>query len=175
MNLELVLSHSLLYGGILSVFLGAMVILTLAWNREIWLHDFPPDVQAAYGPPRRPETKRQKTIAVALFFGGLLGISALSLATLAQRLGGLSFAAVFVNLLVMFMLFNLVDLVILDWLILGVLWRDLGYLPGTDRNLPGYKQIWGLAFQGFLKGSAGILVASAVLGAVVSGAWALLA
>lgn len=57
---------------------------------------------------------------------------------------------------------------------LGLVWRGLAYMPGTDPNLPGYSD-WGLAFRGFLKGSVGIVVGSAVLGAIIAGAFALAA
>jgi hypothetical protein len=174
MNTLLIIQHSLAYGAVLSAFLGAAIIATLVWNREIWLHDFPKDVRDAYGPPRRPETRRQKAIASVVFFGGLLAVLAVSLIHLAQRLGGLSFGAVFVNLLVMLMLFNLVDLLIIDWLILGVLWRSLSVMPGTDPNLAGYSD-WSFALKGFLKGSVGIFVSAVVLGAVIAGVYRLLA
>jgi hypothetical protein len=167
MDTALVLQHSLVYGVILSALLSVGVIASLAWNREIWLHDYPKDVQAAYGPARRPETPRQKLIASVFVFGVLLAVLVISTIHLAQRLGGLSFGPLFLHLVVMSMTFNLVDWLIIDWLVLGVLWRDLAVMPGTDPNLRGYHD-WAFAFHGFLKGSAGILVVSLVVAAVVS-------
>jgi hypothetical protein len=174
MNTLLILQHGLAYGAVLSALLSLLVIITMAWNREIWLHDYPKDVRAAYGPPRRRETKWQKAIASLLFFGALVAVVAASLVRLHGLLGGLPFGAIVLNLFVMLMLFNLVDLVILDWLVLMWLGRELMYLPGVDRNLAGYRD-WQLPARGFLKGSVGIFIGSLVLGGIVWAALALVA
>ena len=42
--------------------------------------------------------------------------------------------------MIVFALFNLVDAVIIDWLILLVLWPGLGVLPGTE-GMAGYKDV----------------------------------
>jgi hypothetical protein len=63
-------------------------------------------------------------------------------------------------------LFNLVDAVIIDWLILLVLWPGLGVLPGTE-GMAGYKDTrrWTVnPLKGFaLAPLAGILVAGVVV------------
>ena len=76
-----------------------------------------------------------------------------------------SFLAIFASIVIIFALFNLVDAVIIDWLILLVLWPGLGVLPGTE-GMAGYKDArrWTVnLLKGFaLAPLAGVLVAGVV-------------
>jgi hypothetical protein len=60
--------------------------------------------------------------------------------------------------------FNLVDAIIIDWLILMVLWPGLGVLPGTE-GMAGYRdaRLWTInLLKGFAMAPvAGLLVAGA--------------
>jgi hypothetical protein len=167
MELQLALQTGLLYGGILSALLTVLVLASLALNAEIWLHDYPADVQAAYGPISE-RGRRQRTVFVVVFFAGLIALVAGSLAHLAQRAGGLTFAAAALHLWLVFMVFNLVDWLLIDWLVLGLMKPSFIYLPGTDHGLAGYHD-YAFAFQGFVKGTLGITVAAPVLAALVVG------
>jgi hypothetical protein len=76
-----------------------------------------------------------------------------------------SFLAIFASIVIVFALFNLVDAVIIDWLILLVLWPGLSVLPGTE-GMAGYKDArrWTInLIKGFaLAPFAGVLVAGVV-------------
>ena len=115
MTLWSIVRHALAYGGVLSG-ISCVLLLGILWiNPEILLKDYPPDIQAKYG-PMSERSKRQR-LPVAVFFGSVvLGVVAASFVEVRVNSGGhIPFLTAFVHLFVMFSLFNLVDLLILDW------------------------------------------------------------
>ncbi len=162
------LQISLGYGAVLSFLLSVLIIGSLALNAEIWLHDYPPDVRQAYGPPRRPETQGQKRFFSLLFFGVLALSLALALRAVYRAGGGeLGFAAAFISTYIILMFFNLVDLLVVDWLILGWLRPKFAILPGTE-GMAGYSD-YGFALRGFFKGTLELAVMSAVIAGLAVG------
>lgn len=65
----------------------------------------------------------------------------------------------------MFMLFNLVDLLLIDWLIVEFM-RPAFIVQSGLGQLMGERNYW-FHFQGFLKGSMGILVVSLLLAGLI--------
>ena len=155
------LTHSLLYGTVLSI-LSAAVLLLNAWrNPESMVDDYPPDIRAQHG-PMSGEARRHKKF-VSLPFGVILiGLLALSI----MRLPEITFTSVFVNVAVMLALFNLVDLLLLDWLLFNTIRPRFMVLPGTE-GMPGYSD-YGFHFRQFLKGTAGGIIASLFIAAVAA-------
>lgn len=110
--------------------------------------------------------KRQRVWLVVAFAVAIIGVVGVSLYLLPAVMGGpLTFLTVFAHLWIMFMLFNLVDLLLIDWLIVEIVrpsfitQSPLGQLM-AERN---YR----FHFQGFLKGSVGILIVSLLLTGVI--------
>ena len=165
MNWELVVKESLTIGVVLSTILTIMIVVSFIINKEMWLQNYPPDVQAKWG-PISAKAKRQHFIFAIFFFAILLGAMAYDVIRLEQVLGTPpSYLEIFASIVIVFVLFNLVDAVIIDWLILQVLWPGLGVLPGTE-GMSGYKDArrW---TRNLLKGFvlaplAGVLVAGVV-------------
>jgi len=146
-----IICPALTYGAILS---GVLFTLTLAivWiNPEIMLNDYPPDIQAKYG-PMSDRSKRQR-IPVAIFFVVVLfGIVVQSFMGVRRNIGDdIPFLTAFVHLFVMFTVFNVLDWLILDWLIVVTIRPRFMILPGTE-GLAGYADYW-FHFRGFLIGS----------------------
>jgi hypothetical protein len=165
MTLWPIVRHALAYGGVLSG-VSCLLLLGILWiNPEIMLHDYPPDIQAKYG-PMSERSKRQR-IPVAVIFGAVvLGIVATSFVEVRANSGGhIPFLTAFVHLFVMFSLFNLADLLILDWPLVAIR-PSFVVLPGTD-GLAGYKD-YGFHFRGFLIGTVLILMISALIAGVVA-------
>lgn len=159
------LSHSLVYGAILSAVLTILILGSLYINPEMWLQDAPREVQEKHG-PMSALAKRQRAWLVVAFAVAIIGVVGISIYQLPGALGGpLTFVSLFLHLWIMFMLFNLVDLLLIDWLIVEyirpafIMQSDLGQLMG-ERNY------W-VHFQGFLKGSVGIPIASLLLAGVI--------
>lgn len=159
------LQHSLIYGAILSALLSALIIASLYLRPMIWIADATPEVQAV-APPLSAADRRAKAVAGVLFFAILIGTMVVGLITLRDLSGGpLTFTEASLATFIIFQTFNLVDLVVLDWLI--VEWWRPSFItfPGAAGLdlFPGYVH----HFVGFLKGTAIGLAAGLVVGVLV--------
>jgi hypothetical protein len=164
--------HSLTYGLILSAVMTVFILASIFYNPEIWLHDFPPDIQEKYGPASE-KSLRERRIFTIPFMLAFIGIIAAALITLPAAIGHQpNFLELFVTVFIVFMTFNLVDLLFIDWLFGIVLRPSSLVLPGTE-GLAGYSD-YAFHFRGFLKGTAGGLIASAVLAAIAAMLFAIL-
>lgn len=111
------LAHAMDWGLGLSVYLTAAFVGLLRLNPEIWLDDYPPDVRERYG-PMSPKARRQR-----LYLGIPVLAAALALVVLGTvdfvRTGPspVGFYDVALHTFVFLMVFNLVDLVLIDWLL----------------------------------------------------------
>ena len=165
MNWGLVFRESLVIGIVLSTVLTTMIVVSLLINKEMWLQDYPPDVKARWGPISE-KAKRQHFVFAIAFFGVLIGAMAYDVIRLERVLRTPpSSLVIFASIVIVLAVFNLVDAVIIDWLILLVLWPGLGVLPGTE-GMAGYKDArwWTInLLKGFaLAPLAGELVAGVV-------------
>ncbi len=160
-----VIRHALLYGGVLSAVLFVLLLGLLWTNPEILLNDYPPDIQKKHG-PMSERSKRQR-VPIAMLIGAVaLGVVAASFSAVrANGAGKIPFLTAFVHLFVMFSIFNVVDLLLLDWPLVAVAPRFM-VLPGTEGSA-GYKD-YGFHFRGFVIGAVLTLVASVVMAAVVA-------
>jgi hypothetical protein len=168
MPLRLVVSHALLYGSVLSVVLSILLIALLWFNAEIMLGDYPPDIRQMHG-PMSARSKRQKPIASILVGAPAIAVVAMSFSAVRAYDGGdISFRTAFVHLFLMFQVFNVVDLLLLDFWLVAFVPRFF-VLPGTE-GAAGYKSYW-FHFRGFLIGVVLILVVSIVMAAVIAALW----
>ena len=165
MTLWHVVRHALLYGGVLSAVLSVLLLGVLWMNPEILLNDYPPDIQEKHG-PMSARSKRQR-VPVAILIGAVgLGIVAMSFSEVRANGGGkIPFLTAFVHLFVMLSVFNVVDLLVLDWPLVAIV-PGFMVLPGTEGSA-GYKDYW-FHFRGFLIGTVLILVASGLMAGVVA-------
>jgi hypothetical protein len=155
-----IVSHAFAYGVILSIVLFTLILGLTRVNPEIMLKDYPPDIQAKYG-PMSERSKRQRLPVAIFFIAMLLVIVAMSFREVRTNAGGdIPFLAAVVHLFVMFSVFNLLDWLVLDWLIVVTIRPSFIVLPGTE-GLPGYKD-YGFHFRGFVIGM-GITIVTCVL------------
>ena len=166
MTLWPIIKHALLYGVILSGVLFPLVLGLARINPEIMLKDYPPDIQAKYG-PMSELSKRQRIPVVIFIMAVFFGIVALSFQDVgANQEDDISFLAAFIHLFVMFSAFNLLDWLVLDWLIVVTIRPRFMILPGTE-GLAGYED-YGFHFHGFLIGMVITFVASILIAGVVA-------
>src|SRR3712207_3725362 len=160
------LQLGLLYGLVLSCLLSIIFVAMAYINAEMWLPDYPPDIQQRFG-PMSERARRQRRLASLPVGGVLVGTLLLLLVHLTAVLdGSLTFGAVFLSTATMLLVFNLVDLLIVDWLI-GIRIRPrFIVLPGTE-GAAGYHD-YGFHFRAFLKGIVGSLIASLVIAGIMS-------
>ena len=163
-DITLLLQHGLLYGAILSVLMSIAFIGTAYLNPEIWLSDYPPDIREKYGPMSERAIRQRKLMGIPVFLV-LLGTMVFSIFRFTQLSGELTFFAAFILTFVMLMVFNLVDLLVLDWLIFVTIQPRIIVLPGTE-GMEGYRD-YGFHFRAFLKGVAGSLIAGLMVAGVV--------
>lgn len=158
--------HGITYGLILSVGISVLFIAGALWNREIMMRGYPPDIKAAYG-PLRPETMRQRVlfmIPVLIFIAWVLNVAITRLPAITGQPP--SFGPVFTTAFLVLMTFNLVDLLVLDWLIFVKLQPKFVILPGTE-GMAGYQD-YAFHFHGFLKGTIGMILVSLLIATGVS-------
>jgi hypothetical protein len=172
LSLPLLLQHSLLYGLLLTVIMSIVIFTTLYLTPEIWLGDAPADIQAALGPisPRARQQKLLIGVPMLLIVGALLLHAALRIVDLNGDHN--LFAALALSTFLIVQVFNLFDLVVIDWLIVVTLRPSFVILPGTE-GLPGYSD-YGFHFRAFMKGLAGSAIVSILLAAGVVAVRALL-
>ena len=160
-----VIRHALVYGAVLSTVLAALLLAVLWMNPEILLNDYPPDIRTRFG-PMSERSKRQR-IPVALLMGAVsLAIVIASFSTIRTNADGtIPFRTAFVHLFVMFSVFNVVDLLLIDWPLVAIGPRFI-VLPGTEGSA-GYKDYW-FHFRGFLVGAVLVFVASGAMAAAIA-------
>jgi hypothetical protein len=149
-DFTLLFLNALLFGILLSVSLSIVMLVSFAIAPDMWVGDYPPDIQERYG-EMSPRAKRYRPLIASLFFGAVLICTALSIA----RLRALSpvevgFLGYTLSTFLVLMTFNLYDLIIADWLIFVTLQPKQIILPGTE-GLAGYKD-YAFHFRGFLVG-----------------------
>ena len=113
------------------------------------------------------ERSKRHRVSVAIVIGAVaLGIVTASFSAVRANGGGkIPFRTAFVHLFVMFSVFNGVDLLLLDWLLVAI-GPSLLVLPGTEGSA-GYKDYW-FHFRGFLIGAVLIFFASGLMAGVVA-------
>jgi hypothetical protein len=166
LNPALLFQHSAIYGAILSVLMLFLFIGIAYLNPEIWLKDYPPDIQDKFGSISKKAKQQRRLVAIPVFLI-LFGIIILSIVQLRQISGGeLTFLDIFLSTFVILQTFNVVDLLILDWLIFVTVRPSVIILPGTE-GLQGYSD-YGFHFRAFLKGVVGGLIVSLIVAGITS-------
>ena len=102
-------------GLVYSFILSLIVMGAIYHNPRIELHNYPKDVQGAV-PPKTEREKRQTSVVGIIFMVILIGFPFVSTMLLKQEPSRLSLSDAFINAFGIAFIFNLVDLVILDWL-----------------------------------------------------------
>ena len=158
----MVWSRVLVDGAVLSALAVLLIFGSLMANPRIWLNDFPPDIRKAV-PPKTDAEKRQSIAWGLPFLAVLLGGPLVSNALLEHERGGsATFGALFLNGFGVALFFNVVDLLIVDWLVLCRFTPRFLVIPGTE-GMAGYRD-YGHHFRGFIIG----IGVSAALGALTA-------
>jgi hypothetical protein len=164
MNSEL-LQHSLFYGAILSLVMSVTFLTLMVMKPEVWVGDYPPDIKEKFGPMSAQAQKLKKIVGlpVLLLIFGTIGWAMVN--WVSTHAAPMTFIEAFLSSFLILTLFNLVDLLILDWLVFVTIQPRLIILPGTE-GMAGYKD-YAFHFYAFLKGVMGSAVASAIIAGVV--------
>jgi len=167
-DLTVIVQYSLMYGLIYAVVLTGLILFSVWLNVEIWLNDFPDAVKARFG-PMSAKAKKQRAWFSLIFFPVVFGLPLVTLWQLAGVLGDVGFAAAFLTTFIMVFLFNLADLLLVDWFFGVYLQPSFFILPGTA-GMAEYSD-YGYHFRAFLIGLGFCLVMGVVLGGIGSLIW----
>jgi hypothetical protein len=164
-DLTLLLQHGILYGAILSVLMVLSFVAAAYLNPEIWLPDYPPDIRERFGPMSERARRQRRLVGIPVFLL-LAGVLVLSGIRLVQIGSESIFPSVFLGTFVVLVVFNVVDLLILDWLVFVTLKPRIIVLPGTA-GAEGYGD-YGFHFRAFLKGMVGSVVGSLIVAMIAT-------
>jgi hypothetical protein len=151
------------YGLSLSLVLSILLLTVIRVNPRLVLRDYPEDIQAVVPAQTPAEERHSRTVGIVLLF--LVLASSLA-AALTASAAGYDFPGVFLSAAGVPLLFNVVDWLILDWLIFCTFTPAFVVLPGTE-GMAGYKN-YAMHFKGFLKGvlysvGVGLVIAAIVI------------
>jgi len=149
----------LTYGIPASLLLSVVILVVELIHPRLLLRGYPKDVQATVSPLTQEE--KRKTLFWAVPFWLLL-VGFPTAAALEARASDQGFLFIFLSAFGVIFLSNLVDWLILDWLIICTITPKFVVLPGTE-GMAGYKN-YAMHFRGFLIGT----VLAAVVGFIVA-------
>lgn len=148
-------------GALLSLVASTYLLLLLRLNPRIFLRHYPKEIRE--GVPPKSEKERR----ISIWLGLLIGVpftSALLWRT--ATLGRHSFWELFTYVFGVLFIFNLVDLLILDWLIVCWLKPRWVILPGTEHIVISKPYLH--HFKGFLMGTVGLVIVGLAIAALLS-------
>jgi hypothetical protein len=138
-------------GALLSVVASTYLLVLLRFNPRMFLKHFPKEIREIV-PPKSEKERRMSIllgVPLGLLFIGPTFASALLWRASAQ--GSLSFWELFAHVFGLFFLFNLVDLLILDWLIVCRFTPRWLIIPGAEHIVMPKEYLY--HFKGFLMGT----------------------
>jgi hypothetical protein len=156
----------LIDGAILSLLASLYLMAVLFFNPRLFLQDYPAAIQAAV--PPKTEQEKRRSLILGLPFLLLLLITPL-LSTLAFARGsegGASFLAAFLHAFGVVSVFNVVDWLVLDWVVFCTLTPRFLVIPGSE-GMAAYKD-YSYHFRAFLVGTVLSLGGGLLVAAVVS-------
>ena len=157
------LFHTLIDGLILSALVSGVLIVTLWINPRLYLQDYPKAIQEQV----EPKTSREKRLGLIMGIPFLALLTAVPLwSTIRLERGGVeTFWMLGLNAFGVVFIFNLVDWLVLDWLMFCRLTPRFLVIPGTEGS-PAYKDYL-FHFRAFLVGTILSVAAGLVLAALV--------
>lgn len=150
----------LVHGIILSVGLSAILLIGMYINPRVMLGDYPKEIKAEL-PPLTNEEKRQRSVMGVVFYIFLIVVLLYSNAQLIGRTADKSFLPIFLNTYLVFEIFNIVDVFIIDYFVTMVLKPPALFIPGVE-HMERYNT-FRFHFRGFVIGLMVGVVVSVVI------------
>ncbi len=162
MAVKHVIIQGLFYATVVNVYLFIFMITT---SPRIWGYSDYPEVIKNKVPP---QTKKEKIIGALVGLPWLifvLGFPVYSTYTLKMKLGNeISFWTAFLNFSVLFLLANIGDVFILDWLIISRITPKFVIIPGTEEQ--DYKD-FSHHFKGHMKATIGMVLLGLIMAGII--------
>jgi hypothetical protein len=155
-------SNVLRDGVILSIIASGWILLSLRFNPRLWLQDYPKDIQSQV-PPKTVQEKRQSLFFGIPFLLVLVSVPLISCIVMKrQSATAVTFLSLFLNAFGIGFFFNLIDLIVIDWIVFCTVTPKFLVISGTE-GMAGYKD-YGFHFRPFLIGT----FLSVILGAIIA-------
>jgi hypothetical protein len=153
----------LIDGAVLSLLASLYLLAVLWFNPRLFLQDYPPAIQAAV-PPKTEQEKRLSLILGLPFLFLLLVVPLLSTLAFVRGAGDVPFLAAFLHAFGVIFTFNVVDWLLLDWVVFCTITPRFLVIPGSE-GMSAYKD-YAYHFRAFLIGTVlslggGLLIAAA--------------
>jgi len=156
-NFNFTVIHTLIYAVIFSTF----ILATLFINPRIWLHDYPDKIKKIA--PLKTEKEKKQTVLLSVFF--IFIFIGYPIITFLLYENTVTFFGLFLHFFIIFQFTNLIDLLILDWIIFCTITPKRIIITGTTVE-DGYKD-YKFHFIAFLKGIVITTFAALVLSGLV--------
>jgi hypothetical protein len=166
MNIFQLLQLGLIWGTVFGVVFSIAMLIIGRVNAEMILNDYPPDVRAKFG-PMSEKTRKQANLASIPLLAVLGLVVVLGLGQLRKVTGELTFPNTLIVTTMIFQVWNLLDLVLLDWLLLMTLKPHFMILPGTE-GMAGYSD-YRFHFRKFLNGIVFTFILSGIVTVIALG------
>ena len=157
---NLLFYDGLIYGLALSLILTMLSIIAGAIALDMFVDDYPPEIKQKHG-PMSPRAARLRPYLATLLFIPVLFVPMVGLFSLRTHIESVSFLSAFVFSGITLLVFNLFDLIILDWLFFCTIQPRSMVLPGTE-GMAAYRD-YRFHFIGFLKGLGFTVVGSLII------------
>ena len=159
------LTSILLNGAILSTLASIFILVSLYFNPRLWLQDYPKGIQEAV--PSKTEVEKRLSLIIGIpFLVLLVSVPLISTMTLkTQTDGQADFMSLWINAAGVAFTFNLVDWLLLDWLVFCTITPNFVVIPGTE-GMAEYKDYF-FHFRGFLVGTIFSVTAGLVIAILV--------
>ena len=153
-------------GALLSVVASTYLLVLLRFKPRMFLRHFPKAIREIV--PPRSEKERRLSIMLGVPLGLLFiaSIFASALRWRASAQGSLSFWELFAHVFGLFFIFNLVDLLILDWLIVCRFTPRWLIIPGTEQIVMPKEYLY--HFKGFLMGTVVSVIGGLAIAALLN-------
>jgi hypothetical protein len=165
------LQHSLIYGLILSALLMGVILAAALLKPAVPARVALADVPAGAGPSKADMRRERKRLAVPVLLAVVATLTA-AVWTLPMAGIGPGFGTVFALGFLVAFVFNLFDLLVIDWLLI-VAWHPRWFVPpGTEGDAA--NRTYRFHFKGFLKGLGFCVVAGLItagLNGLITGRW----
>lgn len=157
----LVIPNAAVCGLVLSLVLTVLATVMAAIVPDMFVGSYPPDIQQRFG-PMSPRAARLRPFMATMLVGAVVAVTFVGLFTLRAKSDHVSFPHALVFAVTVLAVFNVFDLLILDWLLFCTVTPRFIVLPGTE-GMAGYRDYW-FHLVGFFKGlgfssAGGLLIA----------------
>ena len=158
------ISNACIYGllwSVLWIIYVYIIVKVFPWEM---LHDYPKDIQEA-STLAEPDDKQKKNAKIFSIVGAVVLFVSIFLFGLIQFKGSRTgFISVLLFMFIVVIMWNIVDLLIMDWIVVCTITPKWVVIEGT-KGCAGYKDYW-FHFKGFLIGCIYSTIAAFVISGI---------